>query len=157
WWCYVDGHKYVFGKKAIIYGEEDLVIGLTAFFAEIGIVPVLCASGGTSGKLAAAIADVTGDILAEQPVVHEGADFFDIAEMVESLEPDLLVGHSKGYPLARKLKIPLIRVGFPIHDRVGGQRILHLGYSGAQQLFDTVTNALIAKKQDDSSVGYSYM
>jgi nitrogenase molybdenum-iron protein NifN len=59
--------------------------------------------------------------------------------------------------MARKLNIPLIRVGFPIHDRVGGQRILHLGYSGAQQLFDTVTNALIAKKQDDSSVGYSYM
>jgi nitrogenase molybdenum-iron protein NifN len=48
-------------------------------------------------------------------------------------------------------------VGFPIHDRVGGQRILHLGYHGAQQLFDTITNALIEKKQDDSSVGYSYM
>jgi nitrogenase molybdenum-iron protein NifN len=154
---YVDGHKYMFGKKAIIYGEEDLVVGLTAFLAEIGIVPVLCASGGTSGKLAEAIAAVTGDILAEQPDIHEGADFFDIAELAESLEPDLLVGHSKGYPLARKLGIPLIRVGFPIHDRVGGQRILHLSYSGAQQLFDTVTNALIAKKQEDSSVGYSYM
>ncbi|WP_417913017.1 nitrogenase component 1 [Candidatus Electronema sp. TJ] len=155
--AYVDGHKYVFGKRAIIYGEEDLVVGLTAFLAEIGIVPVLCASGGTSGRLAAAIAEVTGDVLAEQPQVHEGADFFDIAELAESLAPDLLVGHSKGYPLARKLNIPLIRVGFPIHDRIGGQRVLHLGYSGAQQLFDTVTNALIAKKQDDSPVGYSYM
>ena len=155
--AYVDGHKYVFGKKAIVYGEEDLVIGLTAFLAEIGVMPVLCASGGTSGKLAAAIAEVTDGILAEQPDVHEGADFFDIAELAESLEPDVLVGHSKGYPLARKLGIPLIRVGFPIHDRVGGQRILHLGYRGAQQLFDSVTNALIAKKQEDSPVGYSYM
>ena len=155
--AYVDGHKYVFGKRAIIYGEEDLLVGLTAFLAEIGIVPVLCASGGTSGRLATAIAEVTDGILAEQPDVHEGADFFDIAELAESLKPDIIIGHSKGYPMARKLGIPLIRVGFPIHDRVGGQRILHLGYQGAQQLFDSVTNALVAKKQDDSPVGYSYM
>ncbi|MCI5119069.1 MAG: nitrogenase, partial [Candidatus Electrothrix sp. LOE1_4_5] len=155
--AYVDGHKYVFGKKAIVYGEEDLVVGMTAFLAEIGIFPILCASGGTSGRLAEAIAAVTGDMLAEQPAIHEGVDFFDIAEIAESLQPDLLIGHSKGYPLARKLNIPLIRVGFPIHDRVGGQRILHLGYSGAQQLFDQVANALIAKKQADSEVGYSYM
>ncbi|NOX80492.1 MAG: nitrogenase [Deltaproteobacteria bacterium] len=155
--AYVDGHKYVFGKKAIIYGEEDLVVGMSAFLAEIGIFPILCASGGTSGRLAEAIAAVTADILPRQPEVHEGMDFFDISEMAETLAPDLIVGHSKGYPLARKLNIPLIRVGFPIHDRVGGQRILHLGYSGAQRLFDTVTNAVIAKKQDDSRIGYSYM
>jgi len=155
--AYVDGHKYIFGKKAIIYGEEDLVVGMSAFLAEIGIFPVLCASGGTSGRLAEAIYDVTADILPNQPGVHEGMDFFEISEIAETLVPDLIIGHSKGYPLARKLNIPLIRVGFPIHDRVGGQRILHLGYSGAQQLFDTITNAIIAKKQTDSSVGYSYM
>lgn len=155
--AYVDGHKYVFGKKAIIYGEEDMIVGMTAFLAEIGVRPVLCASGGTSGYLAQSIRDVTGEILSEQPEVHEGMDFFDISEQAECLAPDLIVGHSKGYPLARKLSIPLIRVGFPIHDRVGGQRILHLGYHGAQQLFDTVTNALIEKKQTDSPVGYSYM
>ncbi|WLE98979.1 MAG: nitrogenase component 1 [Candidatus Electrothrix communis] len=155
--AYVDGHKYLFGKKAIICGEEDLVVGMTAFLAEIGVFPIICASGGTSGRLAEAIAEVTGDMLSGQPAIYEGVDFFDIAEVAETLGPDLLIGHSKGYPLARKLNIPLIRVGFPVHDRVGGQRILHLGYSGAQQLFDQVANAFIAKKQADSDVGYSYM
>ena len=155
--AYVDGHKYVFDKKAVVYGEEDMVVGLTAFLAEIGIQPVLCASGGRSGHLAKAIAEVTDETLAEQPRVQEGMDFYDIAAEAEELAPDLLVGHSKGYPLARKLNIPLIRVGFPIHDRIGGQRILHLGYRGAQQLFDMITNALIARKQDMSEVGYSYM
>jgi nitrogenase molybdenum-iron protein NifN len=155
--AYVDGHKYVFGKKAIIYGEEDLVVGLTAMLAEIGVMPILCASGGRSGSMASAIAAATEGVLSEQPLVYEGMDFFDIAEEAERLGPDLLVGHSKGYPLARKLNIPLIRVGFPIHDRVGGQRILHLGYRGAQQLFDLVVNSLIEKKQSDSAVGYSYM
>ena len=99
----------------------------------------------------------TGDTLLEQPQVFEGMDFFEISEIAETLQPDLVVGHSKGYPLAKKLNIPLIRVGFPIHDRVGGQRILHLGYAGAQHLFDLVANAMIEKKQDDSPVGYFYM
>jgi nitrogenase molybdenum-iron protein NifN len=155
--AYVDGHKYVFGKRAIIYGEEDLVVGLASFLTEIGIQPVLCASGGASGKLQTAIGAVTADTLLEQPLVFEGMDFFEISEMAESLQPDLIIGHSKGYPLAKKLDIPLIRVGFPIHDRVGGQRILHLGYQGAQHLFDTIANAVIEKKQADSPVGYSYM
>ena len=155
--AYVDGHKYVFGKRAVVYGEEDLVVGLCSFLAEIGIRPVLCASGGTSGKLEQAIAAATAETLPEQPQVFEGMDFFEISEMAEQLELDLVVGHSKGYPLAKKLNIPLIRVGFPIHDRVGGQRILHLGYAGAHQLFDTVANAMIEKKQDDSPVGYFYM
>jgi len=153
----VDGHKYVSGKRAVVYGEEDLVVGLTAFLAEIGVRPVLCASGGRSGRLAAAIRAATGDILVEQPRVYEGADFFEIAEQAEQLAPDLLVGHGKGYTLARKLNIPLIRVGFPIHDRIGGQRLLHVGFQGAMALFDRIANGLIEKKQADSGVGYSYM
>jgi nitrogenase molybdenum-iron protein NifN len=154
---WVDGHKYVSGKKAVVYGEEDLVVGLTALLAEVGIQPVLCASGGKSGRLAAALEKVTGDLLPEQPLICENADFHEIFGQAEALAPDFLLGHSKGYSLARKIGIPLIRTGFPIHDRLGGQRILHFGYRGAQQLFDRITNALIAKKQDDSPVGYSYM
>jgi nitrogenase molybdenum-iron protein NifN len=155
--AYVDGHKYIFGKRAVVYGEEDLVVGLTALLAEIGVQPVLCASGGQSGHFKEAIAAVTADLLPEPPVVREGVDFFEIAEEAEGLAPDLLIGHSKGQRLARKLEVPLIRVGFPIHDRFGGQRILHLGYRGAQELLDRIVNAMIAKKQEDLEVGYGYM
>jgi nitrogenase molybdenum-iron protein NifN len=154
---FVDGHKYIFGKKAVVYGEEDLVVGLTALLAEIGVRPVLCASGGASGHFQEAIEAVTAGLLAEPPVVREAMDFYDIAEEVEGLSPDLLIGHSKGYRLARKMGVPLIRVGFPIHDRFGGQRILHLGYRGAQSLLDCIVNAVLEKKQQDSPVGYGYL
>jgi nitrogenase molybdenum-iron protein NifN len=153
----VDGHKYIFGKRAVIYGEEDLVVGLTSLLAEIGVTPVLCASGGKSGKFRKSIEKVLSGMNCEMPEVHENVDFFDIQERAQELEIDMLVGHSKGYAFARKENIPLIRVGFPIHDRIGGQRLLHIGYHGAQQLFDLITNTMIAKKQDDSDVGYSYM
>ncbi len=153
----VDGHKYLFGRKALIYGEEDLVVGLTSFLAEIGIAPALCASGGKSGRLAEAIAAAIGDLPCPMPEVREDVDFQDIETLAEELGCQLVVGHSKGYALARRLHIPLVRVGFPIHDRLGGQRILHLGYEGAQGLFDTIVNTLIEWSQDSSPIGYSYM
>jgi len=155
--AYVDGHKYIFGKKAVVYGEEDLVVGLTAFLAEIGIRPVLCASGGKSGHFQEAIAAVTGDLLPEPPLVRDGIDFYEIGGELENLQPDLFMGHSKGYQLAKRWQAPLIRVGFPIHDRFGGQRILHLGYRGAQSLLDCIVNAFLEKKQADSPVGYGYL
>jgi nitrogenase molybdenum-iron protein NifN len=151
---YVDGHKYVFGRRAIVYGEQDLVVGITAILAEIGVQPVLCASGGESGWFARAIQGVADE--AEEPLVREGVDFADIREEAMKLSPDFLIGSSKGYALARELDIPLIRVGFPIHDRIGGQRILHLGYRGAQALFDAVSNTLLARAQERSPGGYSY-
>ena len=77
--------------------------------------------------------------------------------MPEALRPELIIGNSKGYAMARRLKIPMVRVGFPIHDRVGGSRILHVGYKGAQQLFDTIVNAILTEKQTESRIGYSYM
>ncbi len=153
---YVDGHKYIFGKRAVVYGEEDLVVALAGFLAEIGIIPALCASGGESGNFAKALQEVVTENF-DTVLCREGADFMDIAAEAEALKPDLIIGNSKGYPLARKLQIPLIRVGFPIHDRVGGQRIQHLGYRGTQALFDRVVNAILEKRQAESPIGYSYM
>ena len=155
--AYVDGHKYIFNKRAVVFGEEDLVVGLVSFLAEIGVKPVLCASGGKSGRLAAAVAEVAGTLLPEPPVVREGVDFYEIAEEAAALAPDLLIGHSKGYHLAKRWQAPLLRVGFPIHDRFGGPRILHLGYRGAQNLLDRIVNAMIERKQETSPVGYGYM
>jgi nitrogenase molybdenum-iron protein NifN len=156
--AYVDGHKYLFGKRAIVIGDEDLVVGLASFLAETGVVPVLCASGGKSGALAQSIAEVCSH-LHEPVAVRDGVDFMTIAEEVEltELKPDFVIGNSKAAKLARALGVPLIRVGFPVHDRLGGQRILHLGYQGAQRLFDLIVNTLLEIKQDSNSIGYSYL
>lgn len=152
--AYIDGHKYVFGKQAVVYGEEDFVIAMVHFLEEIGIKTVLCATGGESGKAEEILQGLTGNKALK---VHQGMDFETIASLSKELKPDILIGNSKGYYIAREMGIPLVRVGFPIHDRVGGQRILHLGYRGAHQLFDTICNALIEYKQNNSPVGYKYM
>jgi len=72
--AYVDAHKYVFGKKAVVYGGEDFVVGMCAFLDEIGIEIALAASGGESGLLEQEIVkycpENTGRI-----DVREGFDF----------------------------------------------------------------------------------
>ncbi|MDY6836170.1 MAG: nitrogenase component 1 [Chloroflexota bacterium] len=154
---YIDGHKIVAGATAAIYGEEDLVVGLVSFLSEIGITPILCASGGNSGSLKAKINEVNHNFIDQGGEVLSGVDFIDIAEAAVYLKPDILIGNSKGYFLARQINVPLIRVGFPIHDRVGGGRIHHLGYRGAQELFDRIANTVLEKQQIDSGRGFSYM
>lgn len=155
--AYVDCNKYLAGKRAILYGEEDFVVALAAFLSETGIIPVLCASGGKSGYLRQAIEEVVSPSVMEQVTVRDNVDFMEIEQEARELFPDLLVGNSKGYATARRLKIPLVRVGFPIHDRVGGSRILHIGYRGGLQLLDTLVNTLLQTRQEKSDIGYSYM
>jgi nitrogenase molybdenum-iron protein NifN len=154
--AYIDGHKYAADRTAIVFGDEDLVLGLVVFLAEIGITPILCASGGRSGRLAGQIARLAPELEGRTEVMDDG-DFEMIAARAAELRPDLMIGHSKGYPTARRLGVPLVRVGLPIHDRIGAQRVRHLGYRGTQQLFDRVVNALIERRQDESPVGYAYM
>lgn len=155
--AYVDGHKYVFGKRAVVYGEEDLVIGLTALLAEMGVRPVLCATGARGEGFGRAIAEVCEGLMPELPQVRTGADFWEIEGDARALAPDLLVGHSKGYRASGRLDAPLVRVGFPIHDRFGGQRLRHLGYGGTQELFDRIVNTVIERKQSTSDIGYGYI
>ncbi len=153
---YADGHKYVFGKKAVVFGEEDFVVAMTTFLDEIGIDVVLAASGGESGRLEQEIKKYCPE-RAEKMQIKNGFDYEKINDWCKENEPDILIGNSKGYYIARGLKIPIVRCGFPIHDRIGGQRIKHLLYTGTQELFDKIVNALIEYKQDNSQVGYKYM
>jgi len=154
--AYVDAHKYVFGKRAVVYGEQDLVVGVASLLMEIGIDPVLCGSGARTGKLCERLEEL--DSASEQKItVVEGVDFAEMEERAKNLEADLIVGNSKGFAMSRKLGVPLVRIGFPVHDRIDGPRILHVGYRGAQQLFDRIANTVIEAAQDSNPVGYTYM
>jgi nitrogenase molybdenum-iron protein NifN len=153
----VDGHKYVNNLRAVVYGEADLVAGMVDFLSEIGILPVICATGENGGHLAPIVKQILDPKYHDRVNIIEGVDFVDIEDAVQEVRPHLMIGHSKGYSLARKLDIPLVRIGFPVHDRVGGSRLLHLGYKGAQNLFDCIANTLLERRQAASKIGYTYM
>lgn len=154
--AYVDSHKYLFGRKAMLYGEPEFVLAMAAFLTEIGMVPVVCATGSVDPQLRQRLMPVLGKAHA-QVTTLVGTDFVNLRAAAEQAGAEIVIGSSKGYTLARDLKIPLVRVGFPIHDRVDGARMLHLDYEGSQQLFDRLTNALLGAAQDESPIGYAYM
>ncbi|MBN2711143.1 MAG: nitrogenase [Planctomycetes bacterium] len=153
--AYVDAHKYIFDKRAVVFGEEDFITGIVSFLAEVGIRPVVVLSGGNSGNLRESIAEVAPEISGIE--ILDGSDFEDMAEEVAKANPDILIGNSKGYTLARALDLPLVRVGFPVHDRIGGARLLHVGYKGALSLLDSIANAIIDHRQRNDDWGYTYM
>ncbi len=154
---FVDGHKYVSGIRAVVYGEEDLVVGMVSLLREIGIIPVLCASGGKSGLMEKTIETIVPEYQPLGISIRENVDFMDIEKQAADFSPDIFIGNSKGYTLSRRIGKPLVRIGFPVHDRIGGSRIRHLGYEGAQELFDRIVNTLIEKGQEKSEIGYTYI
>ena len=152
--AYADGHKYVFGQRVAVYGDPEMVAGVARFLAEIGARPVLCATGARNRALLPAVADLPPD---DERVILEDTHYGAIEAACRDLKPDLLIGSSKGYRMARALGVPLLRAGFPIHDRMGAGRLLQVGYRGTLQLFDSVVNTLLEAKQAASPVGFSYL
>jgi nitrogenase molybdenum-iron protein NifN len=155
--AYIDGHKYLNGKRAIIYGEEDLVCALASFLDEVGVTPVIAATGAANAGFRSRLRAALRNSGAEETAIMDDADFAGMLETAKFLKPDFVMGHSKGLYLARNLGIPLVRCGFPIHDRIGGQRILHLGYRGTLNLFDLICNTLMAQQQEQHESGYTYV
>ncbi|WP_028972998.1 nitrogenase component 1 [Spirochaeta cellobiosiphila] len=153
--AYTDAHKYTFGKKAVVYGEAELVLSMAVFLEEIGIVPVLCATGSDTKLLKAEIEQNLKH--PEKVQVEVDLDFDDLTSLVHKGDADFLIGNSKGYKLSKALDIPLIRIGFPIHDRFGAARVKHIDYEGSLTLFDRVVNTLIEIKQNTSEIGYTYI
>ena len=113
----VDGHKLLNGVRVALFGEEDLVAGLAAFCGEVGILPILCATGGGDGKFEQVIKNVIPKHHHDKMKMLVNTDFVSMETILKDDRPDLLIGHSKGYAMSRRLGVPLIRVGFPVHDR----------------------------------------
>ncbi len=147
----IDSHKYNGEARAVVYGEPDFVYSTVRLCAENGIMPVITATGSKAGRFRELIqAEIEG--LAEQLQtgffeIMEDTDFQKIEERARELGCNILIGNSDGRRMAERLGISLVRRSFPIHDRVGGQRLKMLGYEGALTYLDEITNALLGRKE----------
>ncbi|WP_058485531.1 nitrogenase component 1 [Defluviitalea phaphyphila] len=141
----IDSHKYNSEGKATIFGDPEIVYAITKLCMENGIEPRIVATGTKSDLLKKMLIE---DLCQKNynSVVLENADFDTIHSYIKKNSINLLIGHSDGKFIEEKENIPLIRIGFPIHDRVGGQRLLTIGYEGSTRLLDTITNTLLQRK-----------
>lgn len=124
----LDGHFFFGGKKIAIAAEPDLLYQMAAFFTDMGAeTTVAVASTGDSAILPAVPAETV-----------EVGDFGLFEERAGAA--DLLVSHSHGRQAAERLGLPLMRVGFPIFDRLGAQHRRTVLYEGTRDLIFEAAN-----------------
>ncbi len=141
----VDSHKYNFPGRVAIFGEPEMVYSVAKTCLENGVFPAVIATGSQGGNLSQLLTAELGDRLEESNIVVE-TDFATILAACQQANVNIAIGPSDGRYLTEKGNIPLIRLGFPIHDRVGGQRLLSVGYTGTMMLLDRITNTLLENK-----------
>ncbi|MEN6460603.1 MAG: nitrogenase component 1, partial [Syntrophomonas sp.] len=142
----IDSHKYNAQGRCVVFGEPELAYAVTSVCLENGLVPALIATGTRSDQLNQLLQEKWQEDPDELCLLQE-ADFVSIRSAFREKGINLAIGHSDGRFLTEREDIPLVRIGYPIHDRIGGQRILSVGYSGTIQFLDRITNTLLENKQ----------
>jgi len=147
-----DSQAYLHGKTYALFGDPDFVYGMARFILETGGEPRHCLS--TNGTKAWEAQMQT--LLASSPYgkgcqAYGGKDLWHLRSLMATEPVDLLVGNSYGKYLERDLKVPLIRLMFPIFDRHHHHRFPLWGYQGGLQVLRTLLDKIFDVLDANSS------
>ncbi len=146
-----DMQQYLYGKRVALWGDPDILIPLTEFLVDLEMKPVYIVSG-TSGKyFEKRIREIAGDrVEGLQVKCGAGADMFLMHQWIKNESVDLLIGNTYGKYIARDEDIPLLRIGFPILDRVGHSYFPRVGYSGGMKILEGILGCLMDRQDRDA-------
>lgn len=143
----IDAHKYNAQSRVAVFGEPDMVLALVRASCENGAVPVVAATGSRCAAfektLAPDMAQATETQFSGDYDILNFADFAAIENALLARKANLMLGNSDGRRIEERHHVPLLRYGFPIHDRVGGQRTRMLFYDGSLSLMEATANAML--------------
>jgi len=145
----LDSHQYTHKKKAAIFGDPDVVIGLTSLALEMGMTPRYVITGTPKEDFTIRINSLFTRYGVTGCTVKHNADLFELHQWIKNESVDLMIGTTYGKQIARAEDIPFIRAGFPVLDRYGGPLQPIVGYAGAIRLVEQITNALLDRFDRD--------
>ena len=140
-----DMHQYFHGKRVAVAGDPDVVISLVQFLVDLDMKPVHVLTGSPGGHFETRIRE----LLKEQSPdarVRQNSDLFEFHQWIKNEPVDLIIGNSYCKHIARAENVPLVRIGFPILDRMSHRLFPTVGYSGALRLLDKILEVLLDKK-----------
>ncbi len=146
--CMVDAHKYSAQGSAAVFGDPELVYAVARTCAENGLYPAVLATGSKSNGLEQLLSPIIAECPQKVRIIKE-TDFALIRTACRETGANIAIGHSDGKYLTEKEGLPLVRLGFPIHDRVGGQRLLSTGYAGTTMFLDRIVNTILENKHNN--------
>jgi nitrogenase molybdenum-iron protein beta chain len=144
-----DMHQYFYHKKVALAGDPDLLTALTQFLSDIDMEILYVVTGTPAGpKFEKKIKELAGDKVEVKQGL--GSDLFRFHQLIKKEKPDLIFGNTYLKYIARDEDIPLIRIGFPIYDRVGHQYFPIVGYQGALRLLEKILTAVLDRQDRDA-------
>jgi nitrogenase molybdenum-iron protein beta chain len=135
-----DMQQYFHNKKVALVGDPDQLVSLTQFLSEIGFQVRHVVTGSPGKKFIKRVTDAAGTT---DMNVREASDYFYMHQLILNEKVDLIMGNTYAKYMARDLDIQLVRVGFPIYDRVGHQYYPSIGYRGGLRLIEKILSALM--------------
>jgi nitrogenase molybdenum-iron protein beta chain len=156
-----DSQAHLHGKKYALYGDPDLMLGLTQFLLELGAEPAHVLSTNGDAEWAAKVqALFDASPFGKGCKVYPKRDLWHMRSLLFTEPVDFLIGNTYGKYLERDTGTPLVRLGFPIFDRHHHHRWPIWGYEGAMRvlvmLLDEYFEALDADTKGISTTDYSY-
>ena len=151
-----DSQAYLHGKKFALFGDPDMLLGLTAFLLELGAEPVhiLC-TNSTKEFVEKIEAMLSASPFGQGAKVWPGKDLWHLRSLLATEPVDFLIGSSHGKYLERDTGTPLIRIGFPVFDRHHHHRFPIWGYQGGLnvlvKILDKIMDTLDAKSVGGAS------
>ncbi|TBV16799.1 nitrogenase iron-molybdenum cofactor biosynthesis protein NifN [Stutzerimonas kirkiae] len=134
--CMLDTHFMLGDARLAIAADPDLLLGFDALLRGMGARTVAAVVPARSPALAAS----------PLPGIQVG-DLEDLEQAAGEQRAQVLLGNSHALASAERLGVPLLRVGFPQYDLLGGFQRCWSGYRGtAQALFD-LANLLAGQHQ----------
>jgi len=129
----LDSHFYFGGKRVSLALEPDLLWSIVQFLQSMGSV------------IHTAVTTTRSPLLEKLPIpqvtIGDLEDFHQLA-----IGSDLLVGNSHLKAIAKKLSVPLYRLGIPIYDRLGNGLFTKVGYRGTIELLLGMGNLFLEQE-----------
>nr|WP_319565099.1 nitrogenase iron-molybdenum cofactor biosynthesis protein NifN [uncultured Rhodoferax sp.] len=126
----LDSHFYTGGIKVAIAAEPDLLLAVGSVLVDMGAELHCCVSTTKSASHA---------LLPAQQVILGDLEDLELG----AAQCDLLITHSHGRQAAQRLNKPLLRIGFPVFDRIGNAHRRMVGYRGTMDLVFEVANLML--------------
>jgi nitrogenase molybdenum-iron cofactor biosynthesis protein NifN len=133
----LDTH-FFFGRKQVSLAmEPDLLWSTVHFLQSMG------------AEIQATVTTTKSPLLEQLPV--EAVTIGDLEDFEQlATGSDLLIGNSHTAAIARRLHIPLYRMGFPIFDRLGNGQRCTVGYRGIIQLLFDLGNLFLEQEESQA-------
>ncbi len=139
-----DMHQYLYGKRVALFGDPDNIIPLIEFLVDMDMKPVYIVSGTPGKKFEARMEELLSERVPEAKYKNgPQADMFLMHQWIKENPVDLLIGNTYGKYIARDEKIPFVRMGFPIVDRIGHSYFSTLGYMGGLRIVEKILSAIM--------------